>query len=297
MNRCTLFIASIALVFATTAKTNAQSIAPQDLERLKKMEDSLVVTADSMYAAFLPDTRLGYCERFVKQLVRALKIENSYLYGFDSLKQVINILHPDDNAFRMFNWAIESGNIPKRYYGAIQFPQPKLKLIGLNDYTEQLDRGLEDSLLTGGKWFGALYYRIMLQVVNGKKVYTCFGLNTASPISNRKVLDPMHFDEKTGGVIFGHPIFAVASRSNSQQKVLRFVLEYKKSVSATMNWNLERQMIIFDHLESLSNDPTRRYTYVPTGQYDGLIWADNLWHVKKGVMQVTILEDGQAPDE
>ncbi len=297
MNRCTLFIASITLVFANTANTNAQSIAPQDLERLKKMEDSLVVTADSMYAAFLPDTRLGYCERFVKQLVRTLKIENSYQYGFDSLKQVINILPSGDNAFRMFNWAIEAGSIPKRYYGAIQMPQPKLKLIGLNDYTEQLDRGLEDSVLTGGKWFGALYYRIMPQLVNGKKMYICFGLNNAGLISNRKILDPMYFDEKTGGVAFGAPIFGVGSRANPQQKVVRFVLEYKKSVSATLNWNEERQMIVFDHLESLSNDPTRRYTYVPTGQYDGLIWADNLWHVRKGVMQVTILEDGQAPDE
>ncbi len=275
---------------------HAQGITPQNMERLKIMEDSLVYAADSMYRAFIPDTRVVYSERFARQLIRTLRIQGSYMYPFDSLKKVINILDADDHAFRMFNWAVIPGNIPKRYYGAIQLPKEELKLIGLNDYTDKLDRGLEDSVLSGGKWFGALYYHILPQQVNGKKFYLMFGLNNASPVSNRKVLDPMYFNDK-GGVSFGLPVFSIASSANRQQPVNRFVMEYKKSVAATMHWDATQQMIILDHLESMSNDPMRRYTFVPTGQYDGLIWADGMWRMKRGIMNVQILEDGQAPDE
>ncbi|GAA4459301.1 hypothetical protein GCM10023093_00060 [Nemorincola caseinilytica] len=296
MSRIKFLVLFVFMLCMAAPAVHAQ-ITPQDMERLKKMEDSLVVTVDSMYEALIPDTRLGYTERFVRQLVRTLRIPNSYHYGFDTLKKVINIIYAEDGAFRMFNWAIEPGNpVPKRYYAAIQLPTPELKLIGLNDYTDKLDQGLEDSVLTGGKWFGAIYYRIMPQVVGGKKIYTMFGLNNASLLTNRKVLDPMYFNDK-GGVTFGAQIFGVGSRANPKVKVQRFVLEYKKSVAATMNWDPERQMIVYDKLESMSNDPSRRYTLVPSGQYDGLVWADDLWHVRHGIMQVQILQDGQAPDE
>jgi len=157
MKRTTFFMAGLLLLLANTFCTHGQGISPQDMEKMKKMEDSLVVSADSMFEAFIPDTRVTYSERFARQLVRTLKIPNSYLYTFDTLKKVINIIYADDNSFRIFNWGIEPTNITKRYYGAIQLMQPQLKLIGLNDYSGQIEKGLEDSILTASKWYGALY--------------------------------------------------------------------------------------------------------------------------------------------
>jgi hypothetical protein len=295
MARKTGFIALLFALLSFGSVLRAQNINPQDLEKFRKMEDSLIVTADSMYEAFIPDTRIAYSERFARQLVRTLKIPNSYLYEFDTLKKLINIINADDNTFRIFNWGVEPGNIPKRYYGAIQVSQPQLKLYGLNDYSAQTEKGLEDSVLTGGKWFGALYYRIMSHNVGGKKVYTLFGLNSAGMLSNRKVLDPMFFDGK--GVTFGVPIFGVPSKNLPQQRIKRFVLEYKKSVAASMNWDNEKQMIVFDKLVSVSNDPTRKYTFVPSGQYDGLVWGDEVWNYQRDLVNVKILQDGEAPND
>lgn len=275
----------------------AQTISPHDLERLHKMEDSLVITADSMFDAFIPDMRIGYSERFVRQLVRALKITDSYLYPFDTLGKVINIINADDNSFRIFNWGIVPNNISKRYYGAIQLPQHQLKLIGLNDYSEQLEHGEEDSVLTGGKWFGALYYRIVSREVHGKKIYTLFGLNSGNPLSNRKILDPMSFDPGGNSVTFGAAIFGVVSRNFPQQRVNRFVLEYKKNVTAMMNWDEERKVIVFDKLVSQVNDPGRRYTYVPSGQYDGFEWADDTWRYVRDLIPIQVLKDGEAPSD
>lgn len=273
----------------------AQEISPQDMEKFKKMEDSLVVTADSMFNAFIPDARPAYSERFARQLVRTLRIPNSYFYKFDTLQKVVNIIYADDNTFRIFNWGIEPTLTTMHYYGAIQMAQPTLKLIGLNDYSAQFEGSLEDSVLPASRWFGALYYRIMSQEVQGQKYYTLFGLNSGSMLSNRKVLDPLYFT--SSGVAFGAPIFGVASKANQQEPIKRFVLEYKKDVTASMNWDAEHHMIVFDKLTSVTNDPTRRYTYVPSGQYDGFFWANGMWNYKRDLMQVTILKDGDAPNE
>ncbi len=282
------------VVLFTGGRVLSQEISPQNMERLQIMEDSLMVTSDSMFHSFLPDVHIGYSERFVRQLVRALKIPNSYYYPFEKLKQQINIIAPDDNAFRIFNWEIEASNTLRRYYGAVQLPDEKLKLYGLNDYAEQTGKGAEDSILTRGKWFGGIIYRIIPHEVEGKMVYTLFSLNMGT-LSNKKVLDPMIINEN--GITFGAPIFGVASNNFPRQRINRFVLEYKKGVQATMNWDEERKMIIFDKLVSQGNDPNRKYTYVPSGQYDGLKWANDMWNYKTDIIPVTILKDGEAPSD
>ncbi len=292
MKKAFVFITLIAALLAGK-KTWAQDIAPQDMEKFQIMEDSMIVTADSMYEAFIPDTHIYYSERFAKQLVRTLKITNSYFYPFDKLKEKINLIYSDDNAFRIFNWEIATSKSAKRYYGAVQLPQPQLKLYGLLDYSEEVSKGAEDSILTGGKWFGSLIYRIIGNEFKGRMVYTVFGLNSGNPISNKKVLDPMTIDAH--GVTFGAPIFAVASENYRGQRVNRFILEYKKGSQVSMNWDKERNCIIFDKLVSQINDPHRKYTYVPSGEYDGLRWNEEGWNYVRDLIPVTIMKEGQEP--
>lgn len=287
-----IIVLLIALI--TCSGAYAQNIPPQDMEKFQIMEDSLVTTADSMYNAFIPDTRVAYSERFARQLVRTLKISNSYLYPFDKLKDVINILSPDDHAFRIFNWEIVPSQVFKVYFGAVQLPQEKLKLYGLRDYSEHMGHGIEDSILTGGKWYGALYYRIIPVVVGGKKIYNMFGLNASDPRSNKKVIDPLTVDDK--GITFGAPIFGIASENFRGQRINRFILEYKKEVRVSLNWDNERQLIVFDRLVSQVNDPHRKYTYVPSGEYDGLRWENDMWNFIRDLIPVQVLKDGQRPD-
>src|SRR5690606_2613031 len=128
------------------------------------------------------------------------------------LSKKINIIGPGDKSFRIFNWLIVATDNQVRYYGAIQQPSSTLKLFPLVDYAKELGKFAEDSVLTGSKWFGALYYRIVPTEVNGQKVYNLFGLNSSSLVSNRKVIDPLQFTED--GISFGAPIFNVSSENN-----------------------------------------------------------------------------------
>jgi hypothetical protein len=53
-------------------------------------------------------------------------------------------------------------------------------------------------------------------------------------------------------------------------------------------------MIIMEHLESENNEPTKKWTYIPDGDYEGFKWKNGKWiHVEKVFNQVT--EEGKEP--
>ena len=97
------------------------------------------------------------------------------------------------------------------------------------------------------------------------------------------------------GPVFGAQIFNIRSQNNPDQRVQRFILEYKKQVQASLNWEEENKVIYFDRLESETNDPGRKYTYVPSGQYDGFRWVDGYWNFIQDLIPVDALKDGAAP--
>lgn len=288
LNRMYALLLPVALLFF-----GSSAYAQDRDDKLSRMEDSLLVVADSMYHAYIPDFRINYTERFVKQLVQALKQPNSWSYEFPKLKEVINIIYPDDRSFRVFNWVIAPTEVTRRYYGAIQMPTEELKLFPLIDYSSELKKCAEDTVLTKGKWYGGLIYRIMPQNVDGETVYTVFSLNASSPLSNKKVLDPLIISDT--GVVFGAQIFEYNSTCKPDRLINRFVLEYKKEVQVSMNWDDEFKAIYFDRLVSQVNDPNRKYTYVPSGQYDGFKWKGDKWSFVQNLIPIDIREDGEAP--
>lgn len=279
----------LVLLMCVTGRAVAQGAFAE----IQQIEDSMLVTADSMYHAFIPDERGIYVERFVKQLVRALKHPNSWNYEFPKLKEEINIIYPEDKAFRIFNWGIAPTEVTRRYYGAVQLPSEELKLFPLFDYSSRLKDCVEDTVLKGGKWYGGLIYRIIPKDVDGEVVYTLFTLNASSPISNKKLLDPMVITEK--GVSFGAPIFHYNSKCKTGENIMRFVMEYKKEVQAGLNWDPDYNAILFDRLVSQVNDPNRKYTYVPSGQYDGFRWEGDHWAFVQNMIPIDVRKDGEAP--
>lgn len=284
---------SICVMAAHTAGAQ-DKITAEGRQQFRIMEDSLLVTVDSMYNGYLPEIRQNYCDKFIRQLIRTLKLPNSYYYTFDSLKTKINIIAPDDNSFRMFNWEMLPSQVTRRYYAAVQLPAEQLKLYPLIDCTDELGKNAQDSTLTNSRWYGAFYYRIITHEVDGQKIYTMFGLNAASPISNKKVLDPMEIT--ANGIVFGLPIFDFSGgKITGNEGIKRFIIEYKKDANASMNWDNEKQVIYYDRLVSQMNDPNRKYSYVPSGEYDGFKWENDKWMSVHDLMPVQILKDGEAP--
>ncbi|MBS1645146.1 MAG: hypothetical protein JST36_08935 [Bacteroidetes bacterium] len=288
-----MLLCLLLLLPCSVAQVHAADLTETNKAALQQMEDTLCNYADSMYTAFLADYRPIYSERFVRKLVQALKTPDSWDYDFPKLTKKINILYPEDKAFRIFNWEIAPGNEQRRYYGAIQMPSSALKLYGMVDHSNDLTKEVEDTILRKGVWFGCLYYRIQKTSSDGEDYYTLFGMNAAHRMSNRKVLDPLTFTD--AGPVFGAPIFAVNSQYKPGNRINRFVLEYKKGVQVALNWNAQENNIYFDDLVSAVNDPARKYTYVPSGQINGFKWADGQWNYLQDLVKIVPRKDGQAP--
>lgn len=282
----------LSLPFVSTAQ---KSLDEANRQAIQKIEDSLLVTADSMYHVTFPEQRLHYAADFARQLVRALKVSGSWQFKFERLDDKINVLESPDKKWRIFNWEIDPGNETRRYYAAIQLAGDELKLYGLSDISTAMNqRGLEDSIFEQGRWLGALYYRIMPQTLpDGSTIYTLFGMNSAKLASNIKLLEAMRLTEN--GPVFGAAIFGRGSESSPGKPVQRFILEYKKDAQVALNWSDEMNAIYFDHLESTVNDPNRKYTYVPEGQIDGFRWNGDSWRFIKDLIPAQDLMDGQAP--
>ena len=257
---------------------------------LDRYEDSLVYYADSMYYSVMPENRIGANIEFIRMLKITLKIPGSNTFAFEKLKNKINIVEPEDKTFRIFNWEILRNGNQLRYYGAIQTVfDNELKTFGLVDYSEQLVRGIEDSILDNTRWFGAKYYNIIQQEVNGGRAYFLLGFNSSDVNSNKKIVECMYFNSKQE-VVFGAPVF----QSNYTDKICnRFLLEYQKDSKASLNWDTQYNTIIFDHLESNVGDPAKKYTNVPDGTYDGLKWNGTIWRLKRNVVQITEINQNQ----
>ena len=287
----TIIICSAAIIGRT------QGFSTADKKQLYKKEDSLKVYADSMINAEQAGKRFLSDSQFVKTFVRALKIKNSFYYPFDSLLTVSR-LYPADSSFRIFTWQLKKDEYMYYQKGAIQMrtQDGSLKLYPLFD-ASMFTAKPQDSIRKRNNWIGALYYRIIQKSFNGKNYYTLLGFDDYTVSSNRKWMEVMSFDGQTGEPVFGGQVITFKDDTSKLKPVLnRFVIEYKKEARTLFNYNPEMDMIIYDHLISETDQPDRKETYIPDGDFEGFKWENGQWvHVDK-VFNFK-LKNGEFPQE
>jgi hypothetical protein len=154
-------------------------------------------------------------------------------------------------------------------------------------------RQQEDTVLSNRKWFGASYYNIIEQSDAKGPIYFLLGYNESNATSRRKVMEYMSIIGDSA-VTFGAPVFENPVVKGKIDK--RFVLEYDPMSVVGFNWNAEKQLIVFDHLESKIGDLKKRYTFIPDGTYDGLEWTGKQWRMVSNVVRFIERSDGQAPN-
>ena len=130
----------------------------------------------------------------------------------------------------------------------------------------------ESEILSPEKWWGALYYQVLVNKYKGERLYTVIGLDMNDRYSNKKVIDVLTFNDKNIPV-FGHPVFRTDGKLKS-----RIIFEYAEDVVMIVRYNEENKMIVFDHLspidQGLRNNP--RY-YAPDSSYDGFRFRRGVW--------------------
>src|SRR5437773_3519712 len=249
LGRFSKYILLIVIALASAAPfCSAQKILSADRRKLKEKEDSLQHLAADIILDSLTAGRMRSDSFFVKTLIRALQIKNSFYFPFDSV-QGISKLYAPDSTFRILTWNITYTDYYARQRGAIQMrtDDGSLKLIPLRDVSE-FARDATDSVRTRNNWIGAVYYDIVKTTYNGKNFYTMIGFDYNSVMSNKKWIEVMSFDDAGKPVFGAKRFFSYEKDSLKRNSAYRFNLEYKKSARAILKYEPELKMILVDHL-------------------------------------------------
>ncbi len=281
------------LLFFVSISISAQTLSKASFDQLKKMEDSMKIYGRKMIMDKIASQRFIADSIFIRMLVRSLRTPNSFDYPFDSLETVSHIYAPD-STFRIFSWQFSRDEDYYRQRGAIQVKTTDgslqlFPLVDMSDFTTAPG----DSVRTGQNWIGAIYYSIIMKIFNGKKYYTLLGFDDNNMRSTKKWIEVLTFEK--GKPVFGGPYFSVPDdNAKASYPLARYSMEYKKDGRARMNYDKDLDMIIYDHLISESNEPSKPYTMVPDGDYQGFKWQNGKWSQIDKVFDYK-LQDGQAP--
>ena len=223
--------------------------------------------------------------------VRALKINNSFNYSFDSLIS-ISRLSPADSTFKIFTWQLNINDDVTRQHGAIQMrtSDGSLKLFPLIDKSESTSNIL-DTIGNNFAWIGAVYYQLIEKQSQNKKYYTLLGFDENNISSNKKIVEVLTFNK--GLPVFGgnyfNPVNEIFADAGN-----RFIMEYKKDAGPRLIYDKDLDMIVYEHLISETSEPQKKYTYIPDGDYEGLQWKNGRWtRIEKVFTQK--LKEGQEP--
>ncbi|MVN92705.1 hypothetical protein [Mucilaginibacter aquatilis] len=283
MKRLSIILLLIACI---VGRVNAQRFnTPDQLNQLRPLQDSLVKLGRQMFNNENDLERKNANYSFIRTLVKALKVPNSYAFNFDSLK-TISILRSPDNKFRLLSWFIMNEDGSYRFFGTIQVNTGgKLLLHPLEDYSPLL-KNPEDSVVNNHKWFGAQYYKI-IPVGTANPYYVLLGWKGNTVKSTKKVIDVLSF--KKGEPVFGMPVFQGNKKTRN-----RVVFEYNRQTSMLLRYIPDQDLIVFDHLAPPDDKlKDQRDTYGPDLTYDGYKLSNGKWMYKDNLDMRNI----PAPDD
>jgi hypothetical protein len=276
----------IFFIFGTLSFSLKAQQAPN---ALNVFQDTLIKISARVVAAQGDVQKLEINGSFVKTLVEALKVSNSFSYPFDSLKNVSVIKSPDQ-AFRILSWYVLLENGTYRYYGAIQMNTKSgpLKLYPLIDQTDNI---IDPNGITNNqKWYGARYYEI-IPVTSGSRLpyYILLGWKGNTQVTTKKIIDILAFD--LDKLTFGAPVFDGKALKGKN----RIIFEYAKSNAMTLKTDTKAGMIVFDHLASFDPEIKDKFEYYGSdGTFDGFKIIGGRLKLQE---DITLNNDADSNDE
>jgi hypothetical protein len=260
-------ILSILLVFCSgISQSWAQSIIP-----MSRYEDSIHSLLKEIMIVKSDTQRIEINSRIENLFAEALKNGESFDYPFDSLKN-ISKLRSDDGFVRIINWDLPLDNGNFVYFGFIQHPDKKKKMLlfHLNDRSESISKP-ELKELSDKKWYGSLYYKILTNRSGKNTYYTLLGWDGNNDFTNKKIIEVITFSGNK--VIFGPQIFKM---EKSMQN--RLIFEFAEQVKMMLRYDENLKIIVFDHLAPEQKKFEGDYMhYGPDLSQDGLKFEKGNW--------------------
>lgn len=282
----------LLLVSAFFANAQKNEIDSLTLDSLKDMELRLDGLGETMITSTDEQARLSSGYHFVKNMVRALLINHSYQYRFDSLKNV-SVLYSPDNYFRIITWNLALNDETFRNYGVIQLnPEMTKKLkdtTNLKPFYPLIDRSDSirnalDTTVSNEFWYGALYYKIIMTKYKKQTYYTLLGWDGKNKMTNVKLADVLYFENNQPR--FGAPIFKM-NDARYKKNLKRMVWEFNNNASMLLRYEEKKGFLVYENVApSRPQDYGKPETYVPDGTYDFMLFnkKTGCWEKQKGML-------------
>jgi hypothetical protein len=279
MKKCCFLILLLFSLHSPAQEKNA------DIALLNSYSDTLKAICKKLFATENDADKKKYNQQLVNTFERALQLENSFTYEFDSLNDIAQ-LRPNDKAFRMINWNVAYKDGTQEYFGFIQnkFVQVKkkglfqkettttIKLFPLIDKSAEI-KSPENTISDNKNWYGMLYYAVITKKTKKQTYYTLLGWDGNDKLSRKKIIDVLTFDA-TGAPRFGADIFEMPKRSPK-----RVIFEYAATCTMSLKYNSKKDSIVFDHLAPDNPTLAGQYQYYcPDMSYDGFGFKKGKWH-------------------
>ncbi|MBI2967965.1 MAG: hypothetical protein HYY40_09150 [Bacteroidetes bacterium] len=258
---------------------------------LSAYEDSLCMFTPLVLNSKTDSEKMFFNDRVTALLLKALERDNSFFYSFDKVKSMA-ILSSPDKRFRIFNWHLPENAGSYRYFGIIQFYDKKSERSFVYELQDKsgLPEDWSKRSVTGERWYGAHYYRIILSKRKGVRYYTLLGWKGYNSRTTKKVIDVMIITNPPDSYrgyrdyipIFGAPVFTCGKDTTSR----RIIFEYSAMVSMSVQWDEKKKRIVFDHLSPGKPEYAGNYEfYGPDFSCDAFKFKRGRW---------TLIEDVDA---
>lgn len=248
-----------------------------DLQELQAKEKILSAAGDSMVRGLQDSTRMHACLLFNESMTSLLAYQNTFDYGFDSLKNV-SILKSDDGKVKIYTWVLQSSDRNAySYYGFVQVFDKKTKQVKLYRLQERPFENAEAMSKTckPEEWYGAYYYRMIEKKISGNNTYTLLGWHGNNRLTTKKVIDILMVSPD--GITFGAPVF----KGEGKPKY-RVVFEFTSQAVMKLAFEEKKKMIVFDRLSPVSGAQKGQYEfYGPDFRYDGYKFKKGYWLLQK----------------
>ena len=159
-----------------------------ELEDLVIYEDSINYYFSLLVKETIDENKIKINDQILYYFNEALKKSESFTYSFSSLKNV-GIIKSDDNKLRIITWNLPYSDRSHKYFGFIQYKDSKKSydFYSLNDKSESI-KNPDFVILNNKNWYGALYYKIIVNKSKSETYYTLLGADLNTLLTKKKII-------------------------------------------------------------------------------------------------------------
>lgn len=221
-------------------------------------------------------------EQLKKKIGKMLREPNSFSQTYNELPNLGKI-YSDDGKVRILTWAFPLEDKTYQYGGFVQYKTRKGVVTTPLRFRNDPYLPSKIGKISPQNWYGALYYKVFKVKKRRDVYYIALGWSGNNAASDFKVIEPIEFTKDGRLSYFGKEVFTIpkapdAPRTRSKSLPYRDVLEYSSDGRTALDYDINKKMIIFDHLVPIEPIYTDiRSYYGPDFTYDAYILEKGEW--------------------